>query len=49
MIDFVEPSGDALKRPLVGDVIDEKDALSTSRIRPNDCAEPTLTAGVPKL
>ena len=44
-----DPAVHALKAPLVGDVVDEEDALGAARVAPDDRAEPPLAARVPDL
>ena len=43
------PPVHTLEAPLVGDIIDQEDALGSSRVTPDDGAEPALTRGVPDL
>ena len=46
---FSHPPVQALKGPFVGDIVDEKDALSSSRVGPDDGAKPSLPRSVPQL
>lgn len=46
---LLQPSTQAVKTPLVGDVINQYDALRTARIRSDDGAEATLAGRVPDL
>lgn len=43
LIHLLEPALYSVKAPLVGDVVDEEDALRAPRVRPQHRAKPTLT------
>ena len=49
LINFLPPSVDSFKRPLVRDVVDQEDSLRPSRVGSDDCAEATLAGSVPQL
>lgn len=44
-----DPSVDSVKRPAVCDVVDQQNALSSTRVRPEDGAESALSRRVPQL
>ena len=44
-----DPSVHTLETPLVCDVVNKEDSLSTSRVAPDDGAEPALAARIPDL
>ena len=46
---LAHPAVHALEAPLVGDVVDEEDALGAARVAADDRAEPPLPARVPDL
>ena len=46
---LAHPAVHALEAPLVGDVVDEEDALGAARVAADDRAEPPLAARVPDL
>ena len=47
--DFFQPPVDPIETPLVRYVVDQYDALGTSRVAADDCAEAPLSRGVPQL
>ena len=49
LVDFLQPPVDAFEGPLVGDVVDQEDALGPAGVGPDDGAEPALAACVPQL
>ena len=44
-----DPTVHTLEAPLVCDVVNKEDSLSTSRVAPDDGAEPALAARIPDL
>ena len=49
LVNFLPPSVDSFKWPLVCDVVDQEDALCSSRVGSDDRAEATLAGCVPQL
>ena len=49
LLHLAHPAVHALEAPLVGDVVDEEDALGAARVAADDRAEPPLAARVPDL
>ena len=49
LLHLLHPPVHAFEAPLVGDVVDEEDALGAARVAPDDRAEPPLPARVPDL
>jgi len=49
LVDLLKPSIDAFEAPLVGNIINQENTLSSTRIRPDDGAKAALTGGVPQL
>ena len=49
LLHLPHPAVHALEAPLVGDVVDEEDALGAARVAADDRAEPPLAARVPDL
>lgn len=49
LFDFLQPAVDRVEGPLVGDVVDEQDALRAARVRADDGAEAALPRRVPQL
>lgn len=49
LVDLLEPAVDAVEGPLVGDVVDQQDALRAARVGADDGAEAALPRRVPQL
>lgn len=47
LFDLRQPSAETREAPLIGDVVDQQNALRTTRVGPDDRSEATLPGGIP--